>query len=145
MNTKNSVSNKVIVIYLVIFYIWWTIEELAYWSYTSNSLAQVLLSSSVKLLTWSIPAFILIKKYSHQLKIGYPQLFKNRFKLWPYLVGIFIMVTYLAIILYFEKQFKNLTELEDAIRDYIEYYNQKRIKIKLKGLTPLEYRQLVLS
>ncbi|MBI0033722.1 IS3 family transposase, partial [Lactobacillus sp. M0396] len=29
--------------------------------------------------------------------------------------------------------------------DYIEYYNQKRIKIKLKGLTPLEYRQLVLS
>ena len=45
----------------------------------------------------------------------------------------------------FEKQFKNLTELEDAIRDYIEYYNQKRIKIKLKGLTPLEYRKLVLS
>ncbi|WP_366517190.1 IS3 family transposase, partial [uncultured Lactobacillus sp.] len=24
-------------------------------------------------------------------------------------------------------------------------YNQKRIKIKLKGLTPLEYQQLVLS
>ena len=45
----------------------------------------------------------------------------------------------------FEKQFKNLTELEDAIRDYIEYYNQKRIKIKLKGLTPIEYRKLVLS
>ena len=45
----------------------------------------------------------------------------------------------------FEKQYKNLTELEDAIRDYIEYYNQNRIKIKLKGLTPLEYRQLVLS
>ena len=42
----------------------------------------------------------------------------------------------------FEKQFKNLTELEDT---YIEYYNQKRIKIKLKGLTPLEYQQLVLS
>ena len=45
----------------------------------------------------------------------------------------------------FEKQFKNLTELEDAIRDYIEYYKQKRIKIKLKGLTPIEYRKLVLS
>ena len=45
----------------------------------------------------------------------------------------------------FEKQFKNLNELEDAIRDYIEYYNQKRIKIKLKGLTPIEYRKLVLS
>ena len=45
----------------------------------------------------------------------------------------------------FEKQFKNLNQLEDAIRDYIEYYNQKRIKIKLKGLTPIEYRKLVLS
>ena len=45
----------------------------------------------------------------------------------------------------FEKQFKNLNEMEDAIRDYIEYYNHKRIKIKLKGLTPLEYRKLVLN
>ncbi|MBH9990464.1 hypothetical protein H3R27_08965 [Lactobacillus sp. M0392] len=27
----------------------------------------------------------------------------------------------------------------------MEYYSQKRIKIKLKGLTPIEYRQLVLS
>ena len=45
----------------------------------------------------------------------------------------------------FEKQFKNVTELEDAVRDYIEYYNQKRIKIKLKGLTPIEYRKLVLG
>ena len=27
----------------------------------------------------------------------------------------------------FEKQFKNLNQLEDAIRDYIEYYNQKRL------------------
>ncbi|WP_255409564.1 IS3 family transposase [Lactobacillus sp. ESL0228] len=35
--------------------------------------------------------------------------------------------------------------MEDAIRDYIEYYNKKRIIIKLKGLTSIEYRQLVLS
>lgn len=48
-------------------------------------------------------------------------------------------------ILWFKKQFKNFNELEDATRDYIEYYNHKRIKIKLKGLTPLEYRKLVLS
>ena len=45
----------------------------------------------------------------------------------------------------FEKQFKNLTELEDAIKDYIEYYNQKRIKIKLKYTTPIKHRQLVLG
>ncbi|RMC51969.1 hypothetical protein F5ESL0225_00420 [Lactobacillus sp. ESL0225] len=40
----------------------------------------------------------------------------------------------------FENQVKNLNELEDAIRDYIEYYNQKRIKSKLKGPTPIKYR-----
>ena len=45
----------------------------------------------------------------------------------------------------FEKQFKNFTELEDAIRDYIEYYNQKGIEIKLKGVTPIEYQKLVLN
>ena len=45
----------------------------------------------------------------------------------------------------FEKQFKNLTELEDAIRDYIEYYNQKRIKIKLKYTTPIKYRNRALG
>ncbi|RMC56722.1 hypothetical protein F5ESL0260_08785 [Lactobacillus sp. ESL0260] len=33
--------------------------------------------------------------------------------------------------------------MEDAIRDYIEYYRFK-IKLKLKGLTPIEYRKLVL-
>ena len=45
----------------------------------------------------------------------------------------------------FEKNFKNLTELEQAIREYIDYYNNERIKIKLKGLAPIKYRELVLS
>jgi len=45
----------------------------------------------------------------------------------------------------FEQTFKDLTALEEAIRKYIDYYNTKRIKSKLKGLTPIEYRELVLS
>ncbi|MCK8083716.1 IS3 family transposase, partial [Vibrio sp. 1CM24A] len=28
---------------------------------------------------------------------------------------------------------------------YIEYYNTKRIKVKLKGLTPIEYRTQTLK
>ncbi|MCI6151750.1 MAG: integrase core domain-containing protein, partial [Fusobacterium perfoetens] len=32
-----------------------------------------------------------------------------------------------------------------AIEEYIYYYNNKRIKIKLKGLTPVEYRNQSLS
>ncbi|WP_270738298.1 IS3 family transposase, partial [Streptococcus anginosus] len=31
-------------------------------------------------------------------------------------------------------------ELEKAIATYIVYYNNKRIKMKLKGLSPVQYR-----
>ena len=40
----------------------------------------------------------------------------------------------------FEKGFKSLDELEKAIINYIDYYNNKRIKIKLNGLSPVKYR-----
>lgn len=39
-----------------------------------------------------------------------------------------------------EKNYQNLEELKAAIEEYIAYYNNKRIKVKLKGLTPAEYR-----
>ncbi|QEY08060.1 IS3 family transposase [Streptococcus ratti] len=39
-----------------------------------------------------------------------------------------------------EKTFKSLDHLEQAITDYIFYYNNKRIKAKLKGLSPVQYR-----
>ena len=40
----------------------------------------------------------------------------------------------------YEKTFKSLDELEKAITAYITYYNSKRIKAKLKGLSPVQYR-----
>ena len=40
----------------------------------------------------------------------------------------------------YEKTFHSLEQLEQAIVDYIDYYNIKRIKIKLKGLSPVQYR-----
>lgn len=40
----------------------------------------------------------------------------------------------------FEKSYKSQNELEQAITDYIFYYNNKRIKTKLKGLSPVQYR-----
>ncbi len=35
----------------------------------------------------------------------------------------------------YEKMFHSLEQLEQAIVDYIDYYNNKRIKVKLKGLS----------
>lgn len=40
----------------------------------------------------------------------------------------------------FEQSYHSLNELEQAITDYIFYYNNKRIKTKLKGLSPVQYR-----
>ena len=39
-----------------------------------------------------------------------------------------------------ENSYKNIEELKVAIDEYIDYYNNRRIKLKLKGLTPAEYR-----
>ena len=40
-----------------------------------------------------------------------------------------------------EKEYKNLEELEKDIIEYIEYYNNRRIKSKLKGMSPVQYRK----
>ena len=39
-----------------------------------------------------------------------------------------------------EYEFETVEELEKAMIEYIEYYNTQRIKIKLKGLPPVHYR-----
>lgn len=38
------------------------------------------------------------------------------------------------------ERFESTDALETEIHDYIEYYNHRRIKAKLKGLSPVEYR-----
>lgn len=40
-----------------------------------------------------------------------------------------------------EKEFQTLEKLELAIREYIEYYNHIRIKLRLKGMSPVRYRE----
>ena len=40
-----------------------------------------------------------------------------------------------------EKEYKNIEELEKDIIEYIEYYNNRRIKSKLKGMSPVQYRE----
>lgn len=39
-----------------------------------------------------------------------------------------------------EYKFKTLDQLELAIKEYIHYYNNERITVKLKGLTPVQFR-----
>jgi putative transposase len=41
---------------------------------------------------------------------------------------------------FYLNRFSDLKELRKAIEDYIHYYNNERISLKLKGLSPVEYR-----
>ena len=40
----------------------------------------------------------------------------------------------------YEKTFHSLEQLEQTIVDYIDYYNNKLIKVKLKGRISVQYR-----
>lgn len=42
--------------------------------------------------------------------------------------------------LFYMKEYKTIEELEKDIIEYIDYYNNKRIKSKLKGMSPVQYR-----
>ena len=42
--------------------------------------------------------------------------------------------------MYYLRKFHNFDELKLAIDNYIEFYNNKRLQKKLKGLSPIEYR-----
>ena len=41
-----------------------------------------------------------------------------------------------------EERYATLDDLEKAVSEYIDYYNHDRIKERLKGLTPLEWREM---
>ena len=42
--------------------------------------------------------------------------------------------------MYYRHKFNSTEDLISAIKEYIDYYNNKRIKEKLKGLSPVQYR-----
>ena len=43
--------------------------------------------------------------------------------------------------MYYGEKFTSIKQLKKKITGYINWYNNKRIKEKLNGLSPIEYRQ----
>ena len=41
---------------------------------------------------------------------------------------------------FYLNKFETVKELEMGLKEYIHYYNNDRIKTKLKGLSPVQYR-----
>lgn len=45
---------------------------------------------------------------------------------------------------YYLNKFYSIDDLKNAIEEYIQFYNTKRLQANLKGLTPIEYRSQAL-
>lgn len=43
------------------------------------------------------------------------------------------------------QEFESIAHFEKELEEYLEYYNQKRMKAKLKDLSPVEYRTQILE
>ena len=41
---------------------------------------------------------------------------------------------------FYKREFKTKEEIVEAVKDYLDYYNHRRIQLKLKGLSPIQYR-----
>ena len=42
--------------------------------------------------------------------------------------------------LFYLKKYKSVNELKNEIKQYINYYNNERVKLNLKGMSPIQYR-----
>lgn len=47
--------------------------------------------------------------------------------------------------LFYGEEYKSIEEFIAKLKEYIDYYNHTRIKAKLKGLSPIQYRKQSLS
>ena len=44
--------------------------------------------------------------------------------------------------MFYTKKFTTIAELKKEIKEYINYYNNERIRLNLKGKSPVQYRTL---
>ena len=42
---------------------------------------------------------------------------------------------------FYGREFNTREEIVDTVRDYLDYYNHRRIQLKLKGPNPIQYRR----
>ena len=42
--------------------------------------------------------------------------------------------------LFYLKKYQSIDDLKKEIKQYIHYYNNERIKLNLKGMSPIQYR-----
>lgn len=81
-----------------------------------------------------------MKKYQHTLKgRGITQSMSRKGNCYDYAVVENFFGILKSEFLYL-KEFESIQHFKDELVKYIHYYNHKRIKAKLKGMSPVQYR-----
>jgi len=81
MTTKRSLTAVKIVIYCIIFFAVWTVQELIVrpmFLDTLNSPIAEFLGQAIKLLVWTLPAIILIKHFQDDMQINLKEMFATK-------------------------------------------------------------------
>ncbi|MGM0238705.1 lysostaphin resistance A-like protein [Enterococcus sp. AZ103] len=96
-NLQKQVPTKIIGIYLVIFFLWWSFYELSGFQLFATPFPQALSGSLIKFATWTVPAFLLMKKYHDSLYVPFDKIFTNKFRVAPYILITFLMISYIIL------------------------------------------------
>jgi putative transposase len=113
----------------------------------SNQTIDMLKKALKKLPAGSRPILHSDQGWQYQMKAYQYELRKNKIKQSMSRKGNCldnaVMENFFAILkseLFYIQQFKSYEFLQQAIVDYVHYYNHDRIKLKLNGLSPVQYR-----
>lgn len=91
---------EVLIIYILMFFIVWTIYGLDLFSdiYSNNAVLKIIVENSIKYIVWTVPVFILLKYVYNENPITYLKLNDNVGKglIWGIAVGLLIVIYHVA-------------------------------------------------
>lgn len=97
---RKSLKPSVIILYIILFFAVWSVVELLLTPYLiktigNESVPEILKESAVKLLLWTVPAFLLIRRYEADVYLSLKEMFTSkvlRLKYLPIFAGVALFV-----------------------------------------------------
>jgi len=106
MKNEDTISKRFVIIYILIFFTAWTVNELFIFEnldriVNNGILAQFIKEAIIKNLIWTLPAIILIVRYKNEVKIKLKYMFYIKINLLKYLPLFIFFTLYILVRSYF--------------------------------------------
>lgn len=105
LNKRIKNIDTVLIVYCLIFFTGWTLYTFFISPVRKDNLSELtgsILSAIIKVSTWTIPCIFLLKKYSKDVVVPVEDMFINKFKIRPYIIGLSLLALCLIGISYIE-------------------------------------------